>query len=151
MHGKDSWVLGASVHSLGCFERDKSSKVSFSYYLVGHCKCLWVHPSQTDCFCLTDTVHNCSAVIVKGRSMNTAPFSLSKASHQPEVSSFIPSIYSRPIKFLGHIIDSLISDRNSSAELTDKLLAWLRAIDKSHFTGTQKLLILQHLLIPRIQ
>ena len=41
--------------------------------------------------------------------------------------------------------------RNSSAELTDKLLAGLSVIDKSHFTGMQKLWILQHLLIPRIQ
>ena len=57
----------------------------------------------------------------------------------------------RPIKFLGRIIDGSISDRNSSAELTDKLLAGLSVIDKSHFTGTQKLWILQHLPIPRIQ
>ena len=94
---------------------------------------------------------SCPIVIVKGRSMNTTPFSVSKASDQPEVSSSIPSIHSRPIKFLGRIIDGSISDRNSSAELTDKLLAGLSVIDKSHFTGTQKLWILQHLLIPRIQ
>ena len=92
-----------------------------------------------------------SIVIVKGRSMNTTPFSVSKASDQPDVSSWIPSIHSRPIKFLGRIIDGSISDRNSSAELTDKLLAGLSVIGQSHFTGTQKLWILQHLLIPRIQ
>ena len=94
---------------------------------------------------------SCSIVIVKGRSMNTTPFSVSKTSVHPEVSSPIPSIHSRPIKFLGRIIDGSISDRNSSAELTDKLLAGLSVIDKSHFTGTQKLQILQHLLIPRIK
>ena len=93
---------------------------------------------------------SCSIVIVKGRSMNTTPFSVSKTSVHPEVSSPIPSIHSRPIKFLGCIIDGSISDRNSSAELTDKLLSGLSVIDKSHFTGTQKLCIL-HLLIPRIQ
>ena len=82
--------------------------------------------------------------------MNTS-FSVSKASDQPEVSSSIPSIHSRPIKFLGRIIDGSISDRNSSAELTDKLVAGLSVIDKSHFAGTQKLWILQHLLIPRNQ
>ena len=92
-----------------------------------------------------------SIVIVKGRSMNTTPFSVSKASVQPEVPSPIPSIRSRPNKFLGRIIDGSISDRNSSAELKDKLLAGLSVIDRSHFTGTQKLWILQHLLIPRIQ
>ena len=94
---------------------------------------------------------SCSIVIVKDRSMNTTPFSVSKALDQPEVSSSIPSIYSRPIKFLGRIIVGSISDRNSSTELTDKLLAGLSVTDKSHFPRTQKLWILQHLLIPRIQ
>ena len=42
---------------------------------------------------------SCSIVIVKGRSMNTTPFSVSKTSVHPEVSSPIPSIHSRPIKF----------------------------------------------------
>ena len=60
-------------------------------------------------------------------------------------------ITSRPVKFLGRIIDGSLSYRNSSAELADKLLAGLTTIDRSHFTGTQKLWILQHLLIPRIQ
>ena len=83
--------------------------------------------------------------------MNTTPISVSKTSVHPEVSSPIPSIHSRPIKFLGRIINGSISDRNSSAELTDKLLSGLGVIDKLHFTGTQKLWILQHLLIPRIQ
>ena len=94
---------------------------------------------------------SCSIVIVKDRSMNTTPFSVSKALDQPEVSSSIPSIYSRPIKFLGRIIVGSISDRNSSTELTDKLLAGLSVTEKSHFPRTQKLWILQHLLIPRIQ
>ena len=92
-----------------------------------------------------------SIVIVKGRSMNTTPFSVSKTSVHPEVSSPIPSIHSRPIKFLGRIIDGSISGRNSSAELTDDKVSGQSVIDKSHFTDTQKLWILQHLLIPRIQ
>ena len=74
-----------------------------------------------------------SIVIVKGRSMNTTPFSVLKASVQPEVPSPIPSIHSRPIKFLGRIIDGSISDRNSSAELKDKLLAGLSVIDRSQW------------------
>ena len=52
---------------------------------------------------------------------------------------------------MGRVIDGSISDRNSSTELTDNLLAGLSDIGKSHFTGTQKLWILQRLLIPRIQ
>ena len=83
--------------------------------------------------------------------MITTPFSVPKPKDQPEPSSSITSIHSRPVKFLGRIIDGLLSDRNSSVELADKLLAGLTTIDRSHFTGTQKLWILQHLLIPRIQ
>ena len=75
---------------------------------------------------------SCSIVIVKVRSINTTPFSVSKTSVHPEVSSPIPSIHSRPVKFLGPIIDGSISDRNSSAELTDKLLAGLSVIEKSN-------------------
>ena len=45
---------------------------------------------------------SCS-VIVKGRSMNTTSFSVSKTSVHAEVSSPIPSIHSRPITFLGCI------------------------------------------------
>ena len=52
---------------------------------------------------------------------------------------------------MGHIIDGSLLDRNSSVELADKLLAGLATIDRSHFTGTQKLWMLQHLPIPRIQ
>ena len=79
---------------------------------------------------------SCSIVIVKGRSVNATLFIVSKASEHPEVSS---SIHSRPIKFLGGITDGSISDRNSSAELTDRLLTGLSVLDKSHFTSTQKL------------
>ena len=94
---------------------------------------------------------SCSIVIFNGRSMNATPFSVSKALHQPEVLSSILSIHSRPIKFWGRKIDGSISNRNSSAEPTDKFLAGLCFTDKFTFTGTQKLWILQHLLIPRIQ
>ena len=101
-----------------------------------------------------------SIIIIKGRSTNSTPFSVSKATDQPESSSSIPSIHSRPVKFLGRIIDGSLSDRNSSVELADKLLAGLRIIEKSHFNDfilifylifTQKLWILQHLLVPRIE
>ena len=92
-----------------------------------------------------------STVIIKGKSMNTTCFSVSKATDQPKPSSAIPSIHSKPVKFSGQIIDGSLSDRNFSVELADKLLAVLRTINKSHFTSFQKLLVLQHLLIPRIQ
>ena len=67
----------------------------------------------------------------------------------PNKKSCIRSIRSRTVKFLGRIIDFSLSDGNSL--VADKLLTGLRSIDQPHFTGTQKLWILQHLLIPRIQ
>ena len=87
-------------------------------------------------------------VIIKGRSMNVTPFSISKSKDCLES---IPSIHTRPVKFLGRIIDGSISDRNSSIEIQKKLFDGLNIIDNSFFSGVQKLWILQHMLIPRIQ
>ena len=83
-----------------------------------------------------------SIVIIKGKTVIT-----DEDSFQPS----IPSIHAMPIKFLGRIIDGSISDKNSIDEIETKLLEGLSIIDKSFFSGTQKLWILQHLLIPRIQ
>ena len=83
--------------------------------------------------------------------MNATPFSVPKAKDQSEPTSSITSIHSRPVMFLGRIIDGSLSDRNSSVELADTLSAGLTTIGRSHFTSIQKLLILQHLLILRIQ
>ena len=91
-----------------------------------------------------------SFVIVKG-SLNTIPFSVSKPTDSTDFSSFIPSIHSEPIRFLGRIIDGSISDRKAIDELEKNLLDGLTILDKSCFKGPQKLWIMQHLLIPRIQ
>ena len=50
-----------------------------------------------------------SIIIIKGRSMDTIPCSVSERNF----SSYIPFIHSRPIKFLGHIKDSSISAYSS--------------------------------------
>ena len=92
-----------------------------------------------------------SIVIIKRRSMNATPFSVSSPKEPSDFTSFIPSIQSRPVRFLGQVIDGSIFDRNSLDELKKKLLDGLNIIDSSHFTGSQKLWFLQHLLIPRIQ
>ena len=81
---------------------------------------------------------SCSVVIINRWSMNTKRFSVSKATDQQEPSSSFPSIHSRPVKFLGCIINGPLSGRNSSVELADKPLAEMRTIDKSHFPDTQK-------------
>ena len=92
-----------------------------------------------------------SIVKIERRSMNTTTFSESEPKNSTDFSFYIVSIYSRPIKFLGRIIDSSISDKNSLDELEKQLVTSLGIIDKSFFNGTQKLWILQHVLIPRIQ
>ena len=94
---------------------------------------------------------SCSIVIIKGRSINTTPFLAPKPKDQPKSSSSIPSIHSRAVKFSCRISNGSLLNRNSSAELADKVLEVLLTTDRSHFTGTQKLWILQYLLIPRIQ
>ena len=100
---------------------------------------------------LTFRADKSRSIVIKGRSMNTAPFSVSSPRELSDFTSFIPSIHSRPVKFLGQIIDGSISDRKSLHELEKKLLDTLNIIDTSHFTGSQKLWFLQHLLSPGIQ
>ena len=92
-----------------------------------------------------------SIVIIKGKTMNTTPFTASEPANSTDFSCYIPSIQSMPVKFLGRIIDGSISDRKALDELQEKLFVGLKIIDKSSFKGTQKLWILQHLLIPRVQ
>ena len=92
-----------------------------------------------------------SIIFIKGRCMKTTFFSVSSPTEPSDFTSFIASIHSRPVKFLGRIIDGSISDRTSLDELEKKLLDGLNIIDTSHLTGSQKLWFLQNLLIPRIQ
>ena len=83
--------------------------------------------------------------------MNLTPFSIRKPSTPTGFSNFILSIHSQPLKFIGQIIDGSLSDRKSMLELEKKLLSDLKIIDRSLFKGAQKLWILQHLLVSRIQ
>ena len=87
-----------------------------------------------------------SSVIIKGRSMNTTFFSVSEEKNSADLSFYIPSIDSRPIKFLAHIMEGSISDRDSVDKLEKKLIIGLGIIDKFFFNGIQKMWILQHLL-----
>ena len=92
-----------------------------------------------------------SMVIMMGTSMNSAPFSVKKASTPTDFSIFMLSIHSQPVKFLVRIIDGSLSDRKSISELEKKLLSSLKVTDRSLFKVAQKLWILQHLLVPKIQ
>ena len=77
-----------------------------------------------------------STVIIKRRSMNTTPFSVSSPRELSDFASFIPFIHSRPVKFLGRIVDGSISDRKSLDELEKKLLDGLNINDTSDFTSS---------------
>ena len=92
-----------------------------------------------------------SMVIMMGTSMNSAPFSIKKAYMPTDFSIFMLSIHSQPVKFLVRIIDGSLSDRKSISELEKKLLSSLKVTDRSLFKVAQKLWILQHLLVPKIQ
>ena len=71
--------------------------------------------------------------------------SMSQPSTISDFTNYIPLIHAVPVKFLGSL-----TDENSIDELQQKLVLGLNIINKSSFKGTQKLWILQHLLIPRI-
>ena len=71
---------------------------------------------------------------------------MSQPSTISDFTNYIPLIHAVPVKFLGSL-----TDENSIDELQQKLVLGLNIINKSSFKGTQKLWILQHLLIPRIQ
>ena len=92
-----------------------------------------------------------SIVIVRGKSINTTPFYVTEPSTPSDFTNYIPSIHSVPVQFLGRIINGPLTDRNSMDELQQKLVLGLNIINKSSFKGTQKLWIIQHLFIPRIQ
>ena len=84
--------------------------------------------------------------------MNSTPFNINKLPTDTDCPpNFIPSIHTQPVKFLGHISDGSLNDRKCISELERELLSCLKIIDRSLFKGAQKLWILQHLLVPRIQ
>ena len=89
-----------------------------------------------------------SIVIVRGKSMNNTVL------RHRTINSLrfhITFIHSVPVKFLGQIINGSLTDRNSIDEFQQILVIGLNTINKSSFKCTQKLWILQHLLIPWIQ
>ena len=89
-----------------------------------------------------------SIVIVRGKSMNTTPFYVTKPSTPADFTNHIPSIHSAPVKFLRRIINGSLTDRNAIDQLQQKLVVDLHTINKPSYKGTQKLWILKYLLIP---
>ena len=83
--------------------------------------------------------------------MNTTPFYDTEPSTPSYSTNCIPSIHSVLVKFHGRIVNGSLTNRNSIDELQQKLVLGLSTINKSSYKGTQKLWILQHLLIPRTQ
>ena len=80
-----------------------------------------------------------SIVIIKGRPMNTTPFSILSPREPSDFTFSIPFIHSRQVKFLGKIIHGSIFVRKPLNNLEKKLLDGLNITDTSYFTGFQKL------------
>ena len=80
--------------------------------------------------------------------MNHTPFSVSSPRELSDFTSFISSIHSRRATFLRRMIDGSIFDRKSINESEKKLLDGVNTTDTSHFTGSQKIWFLIHLLVP---
>ena len=103
----------------------KSSKIS-RHLLVKHWWDAWVSSCvpklQAGNWQVEEAVHACETDL----------------KHKAYFASFIPSIHSKSVKFLGQLIgdQSLIG---SLCELEKKLLDGLNIIDTSHFTGSQRL------------
>ena len=56
-----------------------------------------------------------------------------------------------PIKFLGRVIDSSLSDKEQVLKLVEKVQSGLNIIDKSGHYGVDKVWILQFLLLPQLR
>ena len=62
----------------------------------------------------------------------------------------IPSITEKPVKSLGKVFNSSLSDKDSIKQTTRQFSEWLSTIDKSSLPGKFKAWIYQHGLLPRI-
>ena len=60
-------------------------------------------------------------------------------------------MHSVRVTFLRRIINESLTDRNSVDERQQKLVEGLNTMNKSSFKGTQKLWVLPHLVVSRIQ
>ena len=73
------------------------------------------------------------------------PFSVHSSFKGKPSSEIIPSINGMPIKFLGRVIDSSLSDKEQVMKLEEKVKWGLNIIDKSGHYGVDKVWILQFL------
>ena len=71
-------------------------------------------------------------VIIEGRSMNTLRFSVWSSTEPSDFTSFISLIHSRPVKFLGRIINGSNSSRTFLDELEKNFLVGRSIKDTSH-------------------
>ena len=84
-----------------------------------------------------------SLVMVKGRVMDVQPFVVDSLE--------IPSVQKKPVKSLGRVFDSSVSDRRAKKQLETKVIDSTKVIDKSDYTGYMKLWILNNVLLPKIK
>ena len=84
-----------------------------------------------------------SLVVERGKVKDIEPFSVDGQT--------IPGVQSKPVKFLGRLIDGRLNDKGARQDMMDLLNSWLQVIDKCALTGVMKCWIYQYLIVPRIQ
>ena len=83
-----------------------------------------------------------SLVIRKGKSIDEQPFKVGE--------EIIPSIQKEPLKTLGRIYNSSVTDKTAREDLRKKIIDLVQKLDKSLLTGIMKVWVYQNLLLAMI-
>ena len=84
-----------------------------------------------------------SLVMERGKVADVQPFEVD--------GQLIPGVQTKPVKFLGRVIDGHLDDKVAREDVMVELTSLLKVIDKSYLTGMMKCWIYQHLIIPKIK
>ena len=85
-------------------------------------------------------------LMIKGRTVSDSSFTFTNSSGEEEI---IPSIATDPTRFLGKVITATLSEFHSRNSLKENIADALTSLDKCFLLGTDKVWIVQYLLLPR--
>ena len=63
----------------------------------------------------------------------------------------IPSLQRKPLRTLGRVYDTTLSDKHCQSELKLKLVGGLKTLDQCKTKGLMKLWALHHILLPQVR